>query len=88
MPFHGYLNRADGNYGVWGMNYSKPRDRLAGSFCDQIDRKLLADAGIQEGMPRVISLLEEIRDRLAGVRPTIHVPTADECRRFGGKGVR
>ncbi len=42
----------------------------------------------EHGMPRVIALLEEIRDRLVGVRPTIHVPTAAECERFGGKGVR
>lgn len=87
MPFQGYVSRADGNYGVWGFDSVGP-DRGARETARQIDDRLIAQLRDEQGMPRVISLLEEIRDRLAGVRPTIHVPTADECRLFGGKGVR
>lgn len=67
---------------IWGSGTTKPK-----TTAQQVDERLLAEIQAANGMPRVISLLEEIRDRLAGARPVIHMPTADECQRFG-MGVR
>ena len=82
---------ADGKHwggSLFGVDVSRPGGAGARETARQIDDRLIADLRDEQGMPRVIALLEEIRDRLAGVRPTIHVPTAAECERFGGKGVR
>ena len=79
----GYIERDGDRMSAWIWGEPKPKN-----IAQQIDERLVAEIQDDNGMPRVIALLEEIRDRLAGVRPTIHVPTADECLRFGGKEVR
>lgn len=75
---------------LFGVDVSRPSgaERGARETARHLDAVLVDEIRDEHGMPRVIALLEEIRDRLVGVRPTIHVPTAAECERFGGKGVR
>lgn len=76
---------------LFGVDVSRPSGAevvASRETARHLDAVLVEDAHAEHGMPRVIALLEEIRDRLTGVRPTIHVPTAAECERFGGKGVR
>lgn len=85
MPVTGptqVFDKRDGSY-WWLHGATLGAKRTA----QQVDERILGEIQDANGMPRVISLLEEIRDRLAGVRPVIHMPTADECERFG-KGVR
>lgn len=72
----GYIERNGDRMSTWVWGSQNPIAR-------SIDAQLLGEIQDANGMPRVISLLEEIRDRLAGVRPAIHMPTADECQRFG-----
>ena len=94
-PFGPFVTSRDPDGKQWGgflfgVDVSRPSgaERGAHETARHFDSAVLADAHAEHGMPRVIALLEEIRDRITGVRPTIHVPTAAECEQFGGKGVR